>query len=56
MARRGGDHQFPEALTVFGTLKVRAISVFNGTDDEGSSYTVQPVGAKLAEVAKAAGL
>ena len=51
-----GDHKFPEALTVFGALKVSSISVFNGTDDEGSSYTVQPVGAKLAEVAKAAGL
>ena len=51
-----GDHDLPEVLTVFGSLKVSAISIFHGTDDEGSSYTVQPVGAKLADVAKAAGL
>ncbi len=51
-----GDHKLPEVLTVFGSLKVSAISIFHGTDDEGSSYTVQPVGAKLADVAKAAGL
>jgi hypothetical protein len=51
-----GDHKLPEALTVFGSLKVSSISIFHGDEDEGSSYTVQPVGAKLAEVAKAAGL
>ena len=49
-----GDHKLPEALTVFGSLKVSAISIFHGDEDEGSSYTVQPVGAKLADVAKAA--
>lgn len=51
-----GDHKLPEVLTVFGSLKVSAISIFHGDEEEGSSYTVQPVGAKLAEVAKAAGL
>ena len=51
-----GDHKLPEVLTVFGSLKVSAISIFHGDAEEGSSYTVQPVGAKLAEVAKAAGL
>lgn len=51
-----GDHDLPEVLTVFGSLKVKAISVFHGDEDEGSSYTVQPVGAKMADVAKAAGL
>lgn len=51
-----GNHKLPEALTVFGSLKVSAISIFHGDEDEGSSYTVQPVGAKMAEVVKAAGL
>jgi hypothetical protein len=51
-----GDHKLPEALTVFGSLKVSSISIFHGDEDEGSSYTVQPEGAKLADVAKAAGL
>ena len=51
-----GDHKLPEALTVFGSLKVSAISIFHGDEEEGSSYTVQPVGAKMAEVVKAAGL
>ena len=51
-----GDHELPQSLTVFGTLKVSAISIFHGDEDEGSSYTVQPVGAKLSDVAKAAGL
>ena len=51
-----GDHELPQSLTVFGSLKVSAISIFHGDEEEGSSYTVQPVGAKLAEVAKAAGL
>ena len=49
-----GDHDLPQSLTVFGSLKVSAISIFHGDEEEGSSYTVQPVGAKLAEVAKAA--
>lgn len=51
-----GDHKLPEVLTVFGSLKVSSISIFHGDEEEGSSYTVQPVGTKLAEVAKAAGL
>lgn len=51
-----GDHTLPEALTVFGTLKVSAISIFHGNEEEGSSYTVQPVGAKLEDVVKAARL
>jgi hypothetical protein len=51
-----GDHELPQSLTVFGTLKVSAISIFHGDEDEGISYTVQPVGAKMAEVVKAAGL
>lgn len=51
-----GDHELPEALTVFGSLKVSAISIFHGDEDEGSSYTVQPAGARMAEVVKAAGL
>jgi hypothetical protein len=39
-----GDHKLPEALTVFGSLKVSSISIFHGDEDEGSSsYTVQPV-------------
>jgi hypothetical protein len=51
-----GDHKLPEALTVFGALKVASISIFNGDEEEGISYTVQPVGAKMADVVKAAGL
>lgn len=51
-----GDHELPQSLTVFGTLKVSAISIFHGDEDEGSSYTVQPVGAKMADVVKAAAL
>ncbi|MCA0327843.1 MAG: hypothetical protein LCH89_19930 [Proteobacteria bacterium] len=51
-----GDHKLPEALTVFGSLKVSAISIFHGDEDEGISYTVQPMDAKLADVVKAAGL
>lgn len=50
-----GDHAFPE-LIVFGTIKVSSVSVFNGTDAEGSSYTVKPQGVTLAQVAKAADL
>ena len=33
-----------------------SISIFQGTEEEGSSYTVQPLGVKMAEVVKAAGL
>ena len=51
-----GDHKLPEALTVFGTLKVSAISIFHGDEEEGSSYTVRPVAAKMADVVKAASL
>lgn len=51
-----GDHKLPEALTVFGSLKVSAISIFHGDEEEGSSYTVQPMGAKMADAVKAAGL
>lgn len=51
-----GDHKLPEALTVFGSLKVTSISIFNGDEQEGISYTVQPVGAKMADVVKAANL
>lgn len=51
-----GDHKLPEALTVFGSLKVTSISIFNGDEQEGISYTVQPVGAKMADVVKAASL
>lgn len=51
-----GDHDLPQSLTVFGSLKVSAISIFHGDEEEGISYTVQPVGAKMAEVVKAAGL
>ena len=50
-----GDHRFPE-LTVFGSIKVTAVSVFQGTDADGSSYTVKPEGVTLAQVAKAANL
>ena len=50
-----GDHNFP-ALTVFGSIKVTAVSVFQGTDADGSSYTVKPEGLTLAQVAKAADL
>ena len=50
-----GDHTFPE-LTVFGSLKVSSISIFLGTDEEGSSYTVKPQGVALAQVVKAASL
>lgn len=51
-----GDHELPQSLTVFGSLKVTGISIFHGDEDEGISYTVQPVGAKMAEVVKAASL
>jgi len=51
-----GDHKLPEVLTVFGSLKVSAISIFHGDEDEGISYTVQPMGAKMADVVKAASL
>ena len=51
-----GDHTFPAPLTVFGSLKATGISIFQGTDDEGSSYTVKPAGVTLAQVAKAASL
>lgn len=51
-----GDHDLPQSLAVFGTLKVSAIAIFHGDEEEGSSYTVRPVGAKMAEVVKAAGL
>ena len=51
-----GDHTFPAPLTVFGSLKATGISIFQGTDDEGSSYTVKPEGVTLAQVVKAASL
>ena len=51
-----GDHKLPEALTVFGSLKVSAISIFHGDEEEGTSYTVQPQGVKMADVVKAAAL
>lgn len=51
-----GDHELPQSLTVFGTLKVASISIFHGDEEEGISYTVQPVSAKMADVVKAAGL
>lgn len=50
-----GDHAFPE-LTVFGSVKVSSVSVFQGTDADGSSYTVKPQGMTLTQVAKAADL
>ena len=51
-----GDHTFPAPLTVLGNLKATGISIFQGTDDEGSSYTVKPAGVTLAQVVKAASL
>lgn len=51
-----GDHAFPAPLTVFGSLKATGISIFQGTDDEGSSYTVKPEGVTLAQAVKAASL
>lgn len=51
-----GDHAFPAPLTVFGSLKATGISIFQGTDDEGSSYTVKPEGVTLTQVVKAASL
>ena len=51
-----GDHKLPEVLTVFGSLKVSAISIFHGDEEEGTSYTVQPQGVKMADVVKAAAL
>ncbi len=51
-----GDHELPQSLTVFGTLKVSAISIFHGDEEEGTSYTVQPQGVKMADVVKAAAL
>ena len=50
-----GDHSFPAPLTVFGSLKATGVSIFLGSDDEGSSYTVKPEGVTLAQVVKAAG-
>lgn len=50
-----GDHKLPQELSIFGSIKISAVSVFVG-DEEGSSYTVQPVGVKMDDLAKAAGL
>lgn len=51
-----GDHTFSAPLTVFGSLKASGISIFQGTDEEGSSYTIKPAGVTLAQVVKAASL
>ncbi len=51
-----GEHRFPKPLLVFGTLVADGVSIFEGSEDEGSSYFVKLVGVKLADVAKAAKL
>lgn len=51
-----GDHQLPAPLTVFGVLKVDNISIFQGNEEEGTSYSVQLTGVTMAQVARAAKL
>lgn len=51
-----GDHKLPQELSIFGSIKVSAISVFIGDEEEGSSYTVQPAGVTMDALVKAAGL
>lgn len=51
-----GEHSFPAGLTVFGSLTANGISIFQGTEAEGSSYTIRPAGVSLAKVVKAAAL
>ena len=55
-ANLNGDHQLPGVLTIFGSVTVEAISVFDGGDDEGASYTIQPKGMTMAALVKAARL
>lgn len=54
--RLGGHHMFPEQLTVFDSLQVSAISIVEGAEGDGSSYSVQPEGVTMAEVIQAARL
>lgn len=51
-----GEHRFPKPLLVFGTLVAEGVSIFEGSADEGSSYTVTLVGVKIADAAKVAKL
>lgn len=51
-----GDHKLPQELSIFGSIKVSAVSVFIGDEEEGSSYTVQPAGVTMDALIKAAGL
>lgn len=51
-----GDHRLPAALTVFGSLKVASISVFEGDEQVGRSYTVQLTNLTMAAVVRAANL
>ncbi len=51
-----GDHKLPAPLVVFGMLKATSISIFQGTDEEGSSYTIKPESVTMAAVVKAADL
>lgn len=50
-----GEYPLPAPITVYG-LKASAISVFEGSDDEGSSYTLQLGGESITRIAKAAKL
>ena len=52
----GDVYQFPEPVTVFGTLKASSVQVFEGDPEMGSSYTIRLPKMTLAEVAKAARL
>lgn len=52
----GDVYQFPEPVTVFGTLKASSVQVFEGDPELGSSYTIRLPKMTLAEVAKAARL
>jgi len=49
------DYTLPEPLTVFGSLKVTAVSIYD-EGAEGASFTIKPAGVKLADIARAARL
>ena len=48
----GDAYQFPEPLTVFGTLKASSVQVFEGDPELGSSYTVRLPKMTIADVPK----
>lgn len=52
----GDVYQFPEPVTVFGTLKASSVQVFEGDPELGSSYTIRLPQMAIVDVAKAARL